>query len=179
MPTHCKASLPVLSHAMQRLQCCVIWKKILMVLMVGILRLRSGTFPNCQLSPPSDMPASSWNFISRTPPTSGYCQRPGVTSPKETSQRSCAASTCRHVVPFTLTACSRTLFVSTMTKLHFYEMWPGTFGTWAVTSGGARNISFGGPQGEIIAHMGVAISRNMKCLLTLLGFFTLLFQLLR
>lgn len=98
MSTHCKASLPVLSHAMQRLQCCVIWKKILMVLMVGILRLRSGTFPNCKWSPPSDMPASSWNFISRTPPTSGCCKRPGATSPKETSQRSCAASTCRHVV---------------------------------------------------------------------------------
>lgn len=79
MSTHCKASLPVLSHAMQRLQCCVIWKKILMVLMVGILRLRSGTFPNCQLSPPSDMPASSWNFISRTPPTSGCC-KPGLMS---------------------------------------------------------------------------------------------------
>lgn len=175
MSTHCKASLPVLSHAMQRLQCCVIWKKILMVFMVGILQLRSGTFPNCQLSSPIRYACFKLEF---------YLQ--------ELHQPQAAASglVSRHQRRLVNVLAQR--LPADMLSSYSHGLQPNTvcfnndkasllrdvnWNFWLIGCDQWRSQKYflsGGNRGEIIVHMGVAISRNMKYLLTVFFCFVFL-----
>lgn len=162
MSTHCKASLPVLSHAMQRLQCCVIWKKILMVFMVGILQLRSGTFPNCQLSSPIRYACFKLEFYLEEL----HQPQAAASSLVSRHQRRLVNVLAQRLPADMLSSYSHGLQSNTVcfnndkasllrdVNWNFWHQWRSQ-----------KYFLSGGNRGEIIAHMGVAISRNMKYLL--------------